>query len=312
LEQALYSLENQSVDKNSFEVLIISNIQLKFPKIHNMNLRIILSDRESLAGKLAEGILLARNEIIVFLEDDDLYCQDRIKHILTVFGDNEDLDYYHNKSVHFRTLTFPRSGLKFCSKKKFRILLKHKDMENGDITASVEYKFNKYQADYNLSSIALRKDFIADYVEILLKLGTRYVDSFFFSLALYKGNSIIIDSNIDTLIRTHSLNASQSVESVEEKKNNKRYSIDMEKLTVVLINIGIIEKRFVQHFIISRGLDDLMKVGNISRVEVFSKMLKLLKIYRRYFFKSDVTLKALMYIISPNVMYKLLGRFHNI
>ena len=180
------------------------------------------------------------------------------------------------------------------------------------MTEVVEYKLNRYQADYNLSSMAIRKALLADYIELFLEVGTRYIDSFIFSIALYKGNSIIIDTKINTLIRTHSMKTSQGVEPTKETKNNVRYSTDMEKLVTVLIKMGIIEKRFAQHFIITRGLDDLMKAGNISRVEVFSRMKKLLKIYGRYFLRSDVTIKAFIYCISPNLMHKLLVLFHSI
>ena len=312
VEQALDSLENQSVDKNLFEVLIISNIELKLSKTYNLNMQIIISDQLSLAGKIASGILLARNEVVTFLEDDDLYCKDRIEHILRSFRDNKDLDYYHNRAVHFRAPTFLLKKPKICSVKSAQVLLDNKDKNDGDITKATEYKLNKYQADYNLSSMAFRRTFISNYIEILSDLGTRYIDSFVFSVALYKGNSIIIDLRTDTLIRTHSMNTSQGVEPTKETRNNVRYSTDMKKLVAVLIKMGIIEKRFTQHFIITRGLDDLMKAGNVSRVEVFSRMNKLLKIYGKGFLRSDVTIKAFIYCISPNLMHKLIVRFHSI
>jgi glycosyltransferase involved in cell wall biosynthesis len=312
VEQALDSLESQSVDKNLFEVLIISNVELKFEKNYNINLRLVLSNRMSLAGKLAEGILIARNEIITFLEDDDLYCKDRIKDILTVFSGNKDLDYYHNRSVHFRTFTSPHKILETCSQKKSYFSLSIKNIENEDMTEVVEYKLNRYQADYNLSSMAIRKALIADYIELFLEVGTRYIDSFIFSIALYKGNSIIIDTKINTLIRTHSMNTSQGVEPTKETGSNGKYSIDMEKIVTAFIKMGIIEKRFVQHFITTRGLDDLMKADNISRVEVFYKMKKLLKLSGRNILRNDVTIKAFIYCISPTLMHKLLVRFHSI
>ncbi len=312
VEQALDSLENQSVDKNLFEVLIISNIELKLSKTYNLNMQIIISDQLSLAGKIASGILLARNEVVTFLEDDDLYCKDRIEHILRSFRDNKDLDYYHNRGVHFRALTFLLKKPKICSVKSAQVLLDNKDKNDGDITKAAEYKLNKYQADYNLSSMAFRRTFISNYIEILSDLGTRYIDSFVFSVALYKGNSIIIDLRTDTLIRTHSLNASQAVETVEGPEKIVRYSKDMEKLKIAFDKMEISGRRFVEHFTLSRGLDDLMKAGNISRVVVFSRMKKLLKIYGRYFLRSDVTIKAFIYCISPNLMHKLLVLFHSI
>ena len=310
VEQALDSLENQSVDKNLFEVLIISNIELKLSKTYNLNMQIIISDQLSLAGKIASGILLARNEVVTFLEDDDLYCKDRIEHILRSFRDNKDLDYYHNRAVHFRAPTFLLKKPKICSVKSAQVLLDNKDKNDGDITKATEYKLNKYQADYNLSSMAFRKDFIIDHAKEIAKLGTRYIDTFVFSIALYKGNSLLIDSKILTSIRINEFNASQSVELRSDSISNFRFSRDMRDLIEVFDSLQILEKRFVQSFIISRGFDDLMKSNNISRLESFVKLMELLKIYRAYFFSSDVAKKGIIYSISPRLMHKMITKFH--
>ena len=59
VDQALLSLENQNIDKDLFEVLLISNSKINLSKSYNLNLEIIYSDKITLAGKLAQGILLA-------------------------------------------------------------------------------------------------------------------------------------------------------------------------------------------------------------------------------------------------------------
>lgn len=311
VEQALNSLESQSVEKDVFEVLIISNVELKLLRVYNLNLRIILSDQKSLAGKLAQGIVIARNEVITFLEDDDVYCKDRVNNILAVFRDNKDVDYYHNMSKHFRTLTSLQKVLEICSGESAHFTLSNRNSESIDITDFIEYKLNKYQADYNLSSMAVRKTFIIGYIDIFYELGIRYIDTFIFSLALYKSNSIFIDSRISTLIRTHSMNASQTVDTIKGLNHNSRYSKDMNDLIVAFNKVSISGKKFVKHFVLARGLDDLMKSNSIPRHEVITVLIKLLKIYGRYFLKSDVTRKGLLYIVSPNLMHKLLVKFHD-
>ena len=310
IEEALNSLEKQVADKDLFEVLVISNIELKFSRLFNLNLRFILSNKMSLSSKLAVGIANATNEIITFLEDDDIYCVNRIERILSVFRNNSNLDYYHNKALHFKTSGSLQKKLEICSGKKTQLSLAMKP-EDDDINEIAEYNLNKYQADYNLSSMAIKKNFIFDYIDIISVLGTRYIDTFLFSLSLYKSKSIYIDTSIETLIRIHPMNASQTVEVIKESNRDSMYSIDMNVLIAAFSKVKILEKRFVQHFILSRGLDDLMKSSSISRHEVISALIKLLKIYGKYFLKSDVTRKSFLYIISPNFMRKLIVKYHN-
>ena len=310
VDEALLSLENQDIDKNLFEVLIISNVEIKLKRSYNLNMQIVNSDRMTLAGKLAQAILLAKNEIITFLEDDDLYCSDRISAILKCFSSDSILTYYHNNSSHFRQSEINKNNIKSRSHSSKQKTIRIQKGKNADISRSDEIYLYKSHADYNLSSMALKKSFITDYTEILLNLETRYIDTFVFCVSLYNGNSIIIDSKILTLTRINTMNASQSVEINSEFASNLRYSRDMEKLIKGFELVKISGKRFVQNFIISRGYDDLMKSYNVSRLESIVKLMQLLKIYGIYFFSSDVTKKGIVYSISPRLMHEMLIEFH--
>jgi glycosyltransferase involved in cell wall biosynthesis len=310
VNQALLSLENQDVDKNFFEVLIISNVEINLERSYNLNMQIVKSDRMTLAGKLSQGIILAKYDVVTFLEDDDLYCNDRISTILKCFGSESDLTYYHNASIHFRHTEIQKRIASLCSHSSIQKVFRIQERRNTDISRSDEMFLYKNQADYNLSSMALRKDFIIDHAKEIANLGTRSIDTFVFSIALYKGNSLLIDSKILTSIRINEFNASQSVELNRDSISNSRFSRDMRDLIAVFDSLQILEKRFVQSFIISRGFDDLMKSNNISRLESIVKLIELLKIYRAYFFSSDVAKKGIIYSISPRLMHKMITKFH--
>ena len=310
VEQALLSLESQNIDKDLFEVLIISNAEINLSKSYNLNLEIIHSDKITLAGKLAQGILLAKNEVITFLEDDDLYCSDRISDILKCFSDNYDLTYYHNRSIHFRKSRLLDKNIKYCSGRSTKRSFRVENEEKWDISKEDEKRLNKSQADYNLSSVALRKSFINDYVEMLSKLGTRYIDTFMFSISLYKGNSLMIVSKVLTKIRTNPMNASQSVEREGEPHIKDGYSNDMKDLIAAFKSSKILDKKFSQNFIIERGFDDLMKSNSLSRTKAFFAMFELSKLYGFNLIRSDVAKKGIVYLISPRLMHKMLTEFH--
>ena len=310
VNQALLSLESQNIDKDLFEVLIISNTEINLSRSYNLNLKIIYSDRAKLAGKIAQGILLAKNEVITFLEDDDLYCCHRISDILNYFNDNDNLTYYHNRSIHFRKLGVLDKNIKHCSRRSTKRLFEVENDEKWDISKEDVKHLNKKQADYNLSSMALRKSFINDYVEMLSKLGTRYIDTFMFSISLYKGNSVMLDSKVLTKIRIHAQNASQSVEREGESHTEDGYSNDMKDLIAALENSKILDKKFSKDFIIARGFDDLMKGNKLSRTKAFFAMFELSKLYGFNLIRSDVAKKGIVYLISPRLMHKMLTEFH--
>ena len=310
VDQALLSLENQNIDKDLFEVLIISNTEINLSKSYNLNLEIIYSDKITLAGKLAQGILLAKNEVITFLEDDDLYCRDRISDILKCYSDNDSLTYYHNRSIHFRKSGVLDKNIKYCSGRSTKRSFKVENEGKWDISKEDEKHLNKSQADYNLSSMALRKSFISDYVEMLSKLGTRYIDTFMFSISLYRGNSLMIDSKVLTKIRTNALNASQSVEREGESHMKGGYSNDMKDLIAAFKSSKILDKKFSKNFIIARGFDDLMKGNKLSRTKAIFAMFELSKLYGFNLIRSDVAKKGIVYLISPRLMHKILTEFH--
>ena len=311
IEEALNSLEKQTIGRDFFEVLLISNVEIRLTRKFDISLTIISSKNLTLAGKLAEGILLATYEVITFIEDDDLYCDDRLSNVLLAFSKNCRLTYYHNKSNHFKNFgkcgEYGNYNQSNATPKNLNIL----DVEAEDARVYSMKYLNKNRADFNLSSMALSKSFIYKYVDQLSELGTRYVDSFIFYVALFKGNFVMIDHRVLTLNRVHHLNASQSVEVNSESYKNMTYSKEMEKVIVSLKNLGIFENKLIQKWVGTRGFDDAIKSRSLSRRHALITMVNLIKLYKIDFIRSDVTKKAILYILSWKLMNSMLRVFHS-
>jgi glycosyltransferase involved in cell wall biosynthesis len=309
LEEALRSVENQKVSKDLFDVLVISNIEINLSSHFNLDLKVVISDRMSLAGKVAEGILLAKNDVLTFLEDDDLYCKERILTVIEAFKKYKGLTYYHNASSHFRTAY---EHEKLCSLNN-NLKRKNKVLKIGDKeTIRIYEKYlNKKRADFNLSSMAFRKDFLTSYVGLISNLGTRYIDSFLFFVALFKGNLIMIDDSILAGTRVHPNNASQSVKINKESSSDIKFSEDMEKVTDALSQTNIVDEMLIQKWFKIRSFDDIMKSNSISRRYALITMINLFKFYKLDFMKSDVAKKGIAYIVSPKMMRKMLVLFHS-
>lgn len=312
VEDALESITNQDFDKNLIEVLIISNIGLTLKKKFNLDIRIIESKNMTLGGKLAEGISMAKNDVVTFLEDDDLFCRERISNVMRNFSTHPYLSYYHNASYHFHnTYELKRilnRQIKNNSRKQAK-LIKFSDEEQ---LITYEKYFDKKRSDFNLSSMAFRKNFIETYVDIISNAGmTRYLDSLLFFIAIFRGNSVMIDDKNLTLTRVHSQNASQFVEKNNKTITRSKYSDDMEKIVKILSSINIISTALIQRWLNVRSLDDLMKSKSISRKLVLIKLFNLFKLYKFDFIRSDVCKKGITYVISPTLMYKMLIIYHS-
>ena len=305
IEEALYSLEQQNIDKELFEVLIITNINLKLSRNFDLTLRIFVITDKTLANKIVQGIIFAKGNIITFLEDDDLYMFNRIEQIIKAFKKYPDLTLYHNNSNHFKVFSekiIENDNNKFHQQKN--TYYPKKELRVNEIL------FSETGADFNLSSMAFSRNFLLNYKESIQNLFNRYIDSFMFFLVLYFGNSIFLDYSIETLTRIHSDNSSSTITPETNGINTHGYSVDFNAIDTEFNKYGLIDSLYIKNFLNLRGMDDLMKSKSIKRFECVVRLTKAYKLQGYSVLSSDVSKKALIYILSPILMEKILNKYH--
>ena len=206
LLNAIKSVINQTLDKNYYEIIIIKNfIDNRIDTyIKNNHITEIVSKEESLFGKLVEALNIANGEIISFLEDDDLFSNNKLEIIYNRFKYNKNLCYYHNNHI------------------------------------TVNEKYQKIDSNagkspaFNLSSISMRKSILnLNNIKSQWPLDHfKYLtDQFMYLLALESGQKIIaskekltyymfhssashIDTNdINTFIKFRSANLEKDIQS---------------------------------------------------------------------------------------------------
>ncbi len=95
---AIKSVLNQTLDKKYYEIIVIKNfndsIIDKF--IDDNNIINIYSNNKTIAGKMYEASKIAKGDIISFLEDDDLFFNNKLEYVYNLFKNNNNLVYYHN------------------------------------------------------------------------------------------------------------------------------------------------------------------------------------------------------------------------
>ena len=100
LLNAIKSALNQTLDKKYYEIIVIKNFRDENIDdfINENKIKHILMD--GTMGKfLCSGIDASRGEIICFLDDDDLFFENKLEIVYKEFKKDMNIVYYHNFGV---------------------------------------------------------------------------------------------------------------------------------------------------------------------------------------------------------------------
>lgn len=97
---AIKSVINQTLYKNYYEIIVIKNFNDNIIDdfIKDYNIKNILMEG-GMGEFLYTGIMESKGEIVSFLEDDDLFFNNKLEYIYNLFNNNDDLVYYHNSYI---------------------------------------------------------------------------------------------------------------------------------------------------------------------------------------------------------------------
>ncbi len=184
---AINSALNQTLDKNLYEIIVVSNFENEeLSHICKQNdIELILSKNISLGAKIKEGIIASHGDIISFLEDDDQFMPGKLSLIFKKMV-QEKVVYYHNM------------------------------FEAIDETGS---KINYFKGNpfFNLSCMSIRHDIIR--VEALNEITE--LEELFYLSALDSGKKLVKYGKVLTKYMVHpsqSHNPSKSIESLKKQK----------------------------------------------------------------------------------------------
>ena len=162
----------------------------------------------------------ASGEIIIFMDDDDVFVPGKIKYVSDLFKEKKNLGYYHNNfdtidesgnitiNRNYRTPVF--QTLYIYSNTKFKFFKKNKNLR----------LMLKVRPDFNSSSIVVRKSIISEYKENY-DFNIIRPDSFIFALALISSMDIMLDNKVLTHYRLYSGNISTAYNATLDKTRDK-------------------------------------------------------------------------------------------
>lgn len=236
LKQAVLSVKTQLQITNEVDIIVIKNFEDAIIEtfLKENCVSSYTSTEEGLGSKLSFGIKKAKGEIVCFLEDDDLFIENKLQEMVKVMADVK-VGYYHNnfEVVNEEAKLIPSPFLlttkaNFCK------------VEINGLKMGIYNRLVRQGATFNLSCVTIRKSILLQHFLALARLNTA-IENFLFYLALDSGYTIVIDSQKTTRYRIHGENFSISkqpnleqftMKKIEFLKNDiKAYEIILSSIT---------------------------------------------------------------------------------
>lgn len=167
---AINSALNQSLNRDKYEIIVIKNfVDENIDRIINEN-KIKQANLEGTMGKyLLTGFNMAQGNVISFLDDDDIFFENKLEAVYEIFKNNDKVIYFHNLPRFIDENKNPIDGLGKA-------------------------------ASFNMSCISIRKNIVQ--LDKLAHLSF-LIDSFMLYSAFDTGGLIISSNKILSYYRLH-------------------------------------------------------------------------------------------------------------
>ncbi len=276
--RALKSVEMQRVPSSIFETILIKDFEDVAIDQYCSDKGVINIRRTGTIGEyLSTAIKISNGDVIAFLEDDDEWSPTKLQEIIRVFESDEKICYFHNgyipigrdgQEIRYRRLVEGR-------KREFEFII----FPNNGISISDLFKAN---ADFNLSSIAIRRKIVSDFIAELSAIPGA-PDAFFFFLSLISGDRLYVSSAKVTKYRVHDLNISNATNMVKKVNEIRRELSGLNTLEDILNGKPAGMGEVFESLHMLKLEYEMMELifSNGSKLELAKKMLSLLKIPKR-------------------------------
>lgn len=210
IKHALISLSTQTLSKDLFEVIVVKNFEDKEidDLISSLGFITILVPVDSTIGlDLYLGINKAKGQIICFLDDDDIFANVKLSRIREIFKRIE-IGYIKN-NIFF----MDKSGRKL--EKGMRMQINRSQFIGPEKLKGKAAYFNRIRADFNLSSMSVRKLILLPYLQQIRETLEASTDTFVFCAALSSGLGIYFERDHLTGYRFHD-STSRFTENIQD------------------------------------------------------------------------------------------------
>ncbi|MEM3489872.1 MAG: glycosyltransferase family 2 protein [Nitrososphaerota archaeon] len=304
INQAIDSVLRQRCLPERFEIIIITNFDLTLPKTE-VQIR-TLNIQGTIGEYLAKGLILSKYDIVAFLDDDDVWEEDKMCSVLEVFK-SDKISYYHN-SVRYIDTEGNNINYRRLVEKNRKDKLKSCLVDEKDKVSFLKKILNA-GADFNLSSIVINKRYYLPYIGKLREINAS-TDAFFFWISIIGGGHIFIESTVRTKYRVHKAGTSGGAgieKKILDKAGQKNtYSILVSICNSLEMNVEKSNRIKIWLNLLSDEMDFLYYFfKKVSRRTVLTSLLKILRYPWSYnnTLKARIIMMGLVYLISPKIAF---------
>ncbi|MFP3288098.1 MAG: glycosyltransferase family A protein [Acidilobus sp.] len=210
---ALRSLETQTLPRDKFEVIVVKNFNDKESDdiISRNGWKDVYNDDPYHGRMVLAGLEESRGEVITFLDDDDMYANNRLEEIYKAFALYDRLVYFHNSQtiIDDKGNLLERPPLSknlvggtpiIVDVDKLRRLAKKYNVSVFDLALKV-----RANAWHNNSSAAVRRGVLEADAHLLRELLAAF-DAFALASSLRAGGLLYLTDERLTLYRVHGEN----------------------------------------------------------------------------------------------------------
>ncbi|WP_236753359.1 glycosyltransferase family A protein [Acidianus sp. HS-5] len=193
--------------KNADEIIVVKNFKddtIDNQLVNEHKTKEIFCTNNNAGYFMAEGISNSSGDVICFLDDDDMFTENKLTTVSQIFSSNDIIFSYNSRYI------INEKGDKVNEE-----ILADKTIDSKN----VRYLFRN-RVYFNSSSMCIRRKVLEKYLESLYKIK-RLVDNFFLLSAVSTQGKIRITSQKLTYYRFHSSSSRHITRNLEEFVNNR-------------------------------------------------------------------------------------------
>lgn len=226
LLDAIRSVLSCSLEKKYFEIILVKNYNDdeidSFCRLNNIK---NLQMDGSIGHFYSKAIESSKGNIISFLDDDDMWTDDKLAKVYDAFKNNNNLGYYHNKYVYINDVGEKINYRRVVEKRKDLIRSNSLFIEGRDKKNAL-IKLFKSSADFNMSCISIRKSILDNDYKFLENIYS-FQDGAFFFISMLSNYDILIDDRVLTLYRINNDSVTYFNDEAKRVSELKKMEISM-------------------------------------------------------------------------------------
>ena len=316
LADAIKSALHQTLERFPFEIVVVSNFYVDVSGFDpNCKIRTVLMDG-TMGEFLFTGLNTAKYDIVAFLDDDDTFDPGKLTRLMEIFSSNRELCYYHNDTKYVDHAGHTIDYVRLVEKRSRSINNKNLIFVAKSNLHAIKVALD-YRGDFNLSSIAIRRDCYLKYLPLLRQIKSN-PDGFFFWTGIISMGQLMIDNKKLTNYRVHEMNVSGQVNFISKAQELQKQIYTYDLLLYLLeersdsIEITESLKRWVFLYKYEYELMSVI-ISKSPRAIMFKQIKKLFSLNMKYSntLKYRVLLFAIIGIISVNLAQKIYLRIRS-